>query len=65
MSDLTIQELAPGKYHGLIDKIEFSGKSDVKITIFYKIDTPDGVRRLKERELLKASPSSASHFHTA
>jgi len=65
MSDLGIQELAPGRYDGVVDKIEFSGRPDLKVVITYKIETPDGARRLKEKELIKATTSSANHFRTA
>jgi hypothetical protein len=65
VSDLGIQELAPGRYDGVVDKVEYSGKSDLRIIITYKIETPNGIRRLKEKELIRASASSANHFRTA
>ena len=64
MSDLGIEELPPGRYDGVVDKIEYTGRSDIRIIITYKIETPTGVRRLKEEELISAPPSSASHFRT-
>jgi len=64
MSDLGIEELPPGRYKGVVDKIEYWGKSDIRIIITYKIETPTGIRRLKDQELISAPPSSASHFRT-
>ena len=29
MSDLGIDELPPGRYEGVVDKIEYRGKSDI------------------------------------
>ena len=49
MSDLGIEELTPGRYDGVVDKIEYSGKSDIQIIITYKIDTPTGVRRAERK----------------
>ena len=64
MSDLDILELAPGRYAGVVDKVEYSGKPDLRIIITYAIETPNGVRRLKEKELIRASASSVNHFKT-
>lgn len=64
MSDLGIEELPPGRYAGVVDKIEYTGKSDIRITITYKIETPTGLRKLKEQELVSAPSASANHFRT-
>jgi hypothetical protein len=64
MSDLGIEELAPGRYAGLVKKIEYSGKKNIKIVITYRFDTPAGPRELEDRELIGAPQSSANYFRT-
>jgi len=64
MTGLGIEELAPGRYDGTVEKIRFILKATTRISITYKIETPQGIRRLIERILISAPPASASYFHT-
>ena len=64
MTGLGIEELAPGRYDGTVEKIRFILKATTRISITYKIETPQGIRRLNERILISAPPASASYFHT-
>ena len=64
MTALGIEELAPGRYDGTVEKIRFVLKATTRISITYKIETPQGIRRLIERILISAPPASASYFHT-
>ena len=64
MTGLGIEELAPGRYDGTVEKIRFILKATTRISITYKIDTPQGIRRLIEKILISAPPASASYFHT-
>ena len=64
MTALGIEELAPGRYDGTVEKIRFILKATTRISITYKIETPQGIRRLIERILIGAPPASASYFHT-
>ena len=64
MTALGIEELAPGRYDGTVEKIRFILKATTRISITYKIETPQGIRRLIERILIGAPLASASYFHT-
>jgi len=64
MTGLGIEELAPGRYDGTVEKIRFILKATTRISITYKIDTPQGIRRLIEKILISAPPESAGYFHT-
>jgi hypothetical protein len=64
MSDLGFEELAPGRYDGVVDKIRYSFGSATRIVITYRIETPNGVRRLEERILIGAPQSSVNYFRT-
>ncbi len=64
MSDLGFEELAPGRYDGVVERVRYAFGATTRIVITYKLETPDGTRRLEERILISAPPSSASYFHT-
>ena len=64
MSDLGIEELPPGRYAGMVEKVRYTFTATTRIFITYRLDTPDGIRRLEETFLIGAPPSSASHFQT-
>ena len=64
MSDLGFEELPPGRYDGVVEKIRYSFKATTQIVITYKLETAIGVRRLQERILIDAPQSSVSYFHT-
>ena len=63
--DLTFEELPPGRYKGTVERVRYSFKAATYIVITYKLDTPDGVRRLDERLPIHAPSSSAAYFQTA
>jgi hypothetical protein len=64
MSELGIEELPPGRYAGMVEKVRYTFTAITKIIITYKIDTPHGIRRLDDDFLISAPPSSASHYRT-
>ena len=64
MSDLGFEELAAGRYEGIIDRVRYSFRTATQIIITYKLETPGGTRRLEERMLIDAPQSSVSYFHT-
>ena len=64
MSDLGIEELPPGRYAGRVEKVRYTFTAITRITITYRLDTPDGIRRVDEDFLISAPPSSASHYRT-
>ena len=64
MSDLGIEELPPGRYDGRVEKVRYTFKAMTKIIITYKLDTPDGIRRVDDDFLISAPPSSASYYRT-
>jgi len=64
--DLILEELPPGRYKGMVEKVRYSFKAATHIVITYKIDTPhDEVRRIVESLVIKAPSSSAFYFQTA
>ena len=64
--DLIFEELPPGRYKGMVEKVRYSVMAVVYIVIIYKIDTPHGeVRRIRERLPINAPSSSAFYFQTA
>jgi hypothetical protein len=62
MSDLGFEELAAGRYEGIIDRVRYSFRTTTQIIITYKLETPGGTRRLEERMLIDAPQSSVSYF---
>ena len=64
MSDLDYEELAPGKYRGIVEKVRFAITTVIRIVIGYKLDTPAGVRRVEENFLINAPSASVAYFHT-
>ena len=64
MSDLGIEVLPPGRYAGRVEKVRYTFTAITWITITYRLDTPDGIRRVEETFLISAPPSSASHYRT-
>ena len=64
MSDLGFEELPPGRYAGTVEKVRYTFTATTRIIITYRLDTPDGIRRVDERFLIGAPPSSASHYQT-
>jgi hypothetical protein len=64
--DLIFEELPPGRYTGMVEKVRCSFKAATYIVITYKVDTPLGVvRRIVESLPIKAPSSSAFYFQTA
>ena len=64
--DLIFEELPPGRYKGMVEKVRYSFKAATHIVITYKVDTPHGeVRRIVERLPINAPSSSAFYFPTA
>jgi hypothetical protein len=61
---LDFEELPPGRYDGTVEKVRFNFKATTTIVITYKLDTPNGVRRIEERTLIVAPASSAAYFQT-
>jgi hypothetical protein len=64
MSDFGFEELAPGRYDGVVERIRYQFGAATRIVITYKLETPGGTRRLEERILINAPQSSVSYFHT-
>jgi hypothetical protein len=64
MIDLGIEELPPGRYAGMVEKVRYTFTATTRIFITYRLDTPDGIRRVEETFLISAPPSSASHYRT-
>jgi len=64
MSDLGIEVLPPGRYAGRVEKVRYTFTAITRITITYRFDTPDGIRRVDDDFLISAPPSSASHYRT-
>jgi hypothetical protein len=63
--DLIFEELPPGRYKGMVEKVRYSFKAATHIVITYKIDTPHGeVRRIVESLPISAPSSSAFYFQT-
>ena len=48
MSDLGIEELPPGRYAGMVEKVRYTFDGDNKIIITYRLDTPNGIRRVED-----------------
>ena len=48
MSDLGIEELPPGRYAGMVEKVRYTFTATTRIFITYRLDTPDGIRRVEE-----------------
>ena len=64
--DLILEELPPGRYKGMVEKVRFIFMAATYIVITYKIDTQHGeVRRIVERLPISAPSSSAFYFQTA
>ena len=64
--ELIFEELPPGRYKGMVEKVRYSFKAATYIVIIYKIDTPHGeVRRIRESLPISAPSSSAFYFPTA
>ena len=64
--DLIFEELPPGRYKGMIEKVRYSFKAVTHIVITYRVDTPHGeVRRIVESLPINAPSSSAFYFPTA
>jgi hypothetical protein len=64
MSDLGIEELPPDRYAGMVEKVRYTFTAITKITITYRLETPNGPRRVEDDFLISAPPSSASHYRT-
>jgi len=64
MSDLSIEELPPRRYAGMVEKVRYTFTATTKIVITYKLETPGGTRRLEEVFLISAPPSSTFHYRT-
>ena len=64
MSDLGIEVLPPGRYAGRVEKVRYTFTAITRITITYRLDTPDGIRRVDDDFLISAPASSASHYRT-
>jgi hypothetical protein len=63
--DLIIDELPPGRYKGMVEKVRYSFNAATHIVITYKVDTPHGDRRIVESLPINAPSSSAFYFQTA
>ena len=46
MIDLGIEELPPGRYAGMVEKVRYTFTATTRIFITYRLDMPDGTRRL-------------------
>jgi hypothetical protein len=64
MSYDDFEELPPGRYEGTVERVEYFIEATVTIVITYKLDTPDGVRRVLEEILIQAPKSSRAYFKT-
>ena len=63
--DLIFQELPPGRYKGMVEKVRYSFKAATHIVITYKVDTPHGeVRRIVERLPINAPACGSLYFQT-
>jgi hypothetical protein len=63
--DLIFEELPPGRYKGMVEKVRYSFKAATHIVITYKIDTPQGeVRRIVERLPINAPACGSLYFQT-
>jgi hypothetical protein len=63
--DLIFEELPPGRYKGMVEKVRYSFKATTHIVITYKFDTPHGeVRRIVESLPINAPSRSALYFQT-
>jgi hypothetical protein len=63
--DLIFEELPPGRYKGMVEKVRYSFKAATHIVITYKLDTPHGeVRRIVESLPINAPSRSALYFQT-
>ena len=62
--DLGFEELAPGRYDGVVDKIRYNFGTATRIVITYKLTTANGTRRIREEMLISAPPASVNFFHT-
>jgi hypothetical protein len=64
--ELIFEELPPGRYKGMVEKVRYSFKATTHIVITYKVDTPRGeVRRIVESLPINAPSWSAPYFQTA
>jgi hypothetical protein len=64
--DLAFEELPPGRYKGMVERVRYSFKAATHIVITYKLDTSHGgVRRISESLPIDAPSSSAAYFQTA
>ncbi len=61
---LEFKVLPPGRYAGMVEKVRYTFTATTRIIITYRLDTPDGIRRVEETILISAPPSSASHYRT-
>ena len=61
---LEFKVLPPGRYTGTVEKVRFIIATTIKIVITYKLDTPDGTRRVEEKILIDAPPASVGFFRT-
>jgi hypothetical protein len=63
--DLIFEELPPGRYKGMVEKVRYSFKAATHIVITYKVNTPhDEVRRIVESLPISAPSWSAPYFQT-
>ena len=63
--DLVFEELPPGRYKGMVEKVRYSFKAVTHIVITYKVDTPHGeVRRIVERLPINAPACGSLYFQT-
>jgi hypothetical protein len=61
--DFTFVELPPGRYTSTVERVRFTFiKATTRIVITYRLETPDGVRRVEERMLISAPKSSVGAF---
>jgi hypothetical protein len=58
------EELPPGRYEGTVERIRYYIETTITIIITYKLNTPNGVRRVKEEILIQAPKSSRAYFKT-
>jgi hypothetical protein len=60
--DLGFEELAPGRYDGVVERIRYNFGAATRIVITYKLTTANGPRRVREEMLISAPPASVSYF---
>jgi hypothetical protein len=58
------EELPPGRYEGIVERVLFDIRTTTSISIIYKLDTPGGVRRVKETIPINAPKSSVNYYYT-